>query len=352
LVDRTVDRVLYLDPDTHATRSYPGNYSAFAAARRQERASQLATWQQQEEYVDRVRRDVARLKSEALAVERATTPRQPGIRRQARKKARLALAREHKLARYLASDERVDKPHLTWPLHLDFGAPPPGGRAVLSFANVNFAYADCEPLLQDVSFDVRFGQRVALVGPNGAGKTTLVRLIQGADGAGLAPSTGCVRLGVNVRLGVLAQEQETLDPARSVLDTVLAERPMGEAEARRLLSFFLFHGSAAHRRVASCSLGEKTRLQLACLVLRGCNLLLLDEPLNHLDVDGREHFQAALDAFHGTIIAVAHDRAFLRAFAERVIEIRAGRAEVFEGGYDAFTRRTAEAPRGRDFQQT
>jgi ATP-binding cassette, subfamily F, member 3 len=148
-----------------------------------------------------------------------------------------------------------------------------------------------------------------------------------------------VRLGAAVRLGVLAQEQETLDPSSTVLDTVVRERPMPEPEARRLLSFFLFYGDAVRRRVGDCSLGEQTRLQLAGLVLRGCNLLLLDEPLNHLDVDGREHFLRALDAYRGTVIAVAHDRAFLRAFADRVIEVRDGRARVFEGGYAAFGRR-------------
>ena len=90
--------------------------------------------------------------------------------------------------------------------------------------------------------------------------------------------------------------------------------------------------------IAACSLGERSRLQLALLVLRGCNLLLLDEPLNHLDIEGREHFEQALDAFEGTVIAVAHDRAFLRGFAERVVEVRDGRARVFAGDYDDYLR--------------
>jgi ATP-binding cassette, subfamily F, member 3 len=88
--------------------------------------------------------------------------------------------------------------------------------------------------------------------------------------------------------------------------------------------------------VGECSLGERSRLQLARLVLRGCNLLLLDEPLNHLDIEGREHFEQALEAFEGTVIAVAHDRAFLRSFAERVVEVRDGRAQVFEGDYEYY----------------
>ncbi len=152
---------------------------------------------------------------------------------------------------------------------------------------------------------------------------------------------GQIRLGANIRLGVMAQEQETLDQGRTVLETMLRERPMSETEARNFLHFFLFGGDSVFRAVGACSLGERSRLQLALLVLRGCNLLLLDEPLNHLDIEGREHFEQALEAFEGTVIAVAHDRAFLRAFAERVIEVRDGRARLFAGDYDDYTRQTA-----------
>jgi ATP-binding cassette subfamily F protein 3 len=137
----------------------------------------------------------------------------------------------------------------------------------------------------------------------------------------------------------MAQEQETLDRGATVLQTVLNARPMSETEARNFLHFFLFGGDSVFRPVGACSLGERSRLQLALLVLRGCNLLLLDEPLNHLDIEGREHFEQALDAFEGTAIAVSHDRAFLRHFAERVIEVRDGRARVFAGDYDDYTRR-------------
>jgi ATP-binding cassette subfamily F protein 3 len=106
---------------------------------------------------------------------------------------------------------------------------------------------------------------------------------------------------------------------------------MSETEARSFLHFFLFEGDSVFRRVAECSLGERSRLQLAVLVLRGCNLLLLDEPLNHLDIDGREHFQQALDAFEGTVLVVAHDRAFLHDYPERVVEVKDGKLRVYEG---------------------
>ncbi|MBX6342819.1 MAG: ABC-F family ATP-binding cassette domain-containing protein, partial [Thermomicrobiaceae bacterium] len=200
------------------------------------------------------------------------------------------------------------------------------------------------PLFQGLDLDVRYGDRVAVVGPNGSGKTSLLRVIAGE----LAPVAGTARLGAGVRVGVLAQEQEVLDRDLTVLQTALRERPMSETEARSFLHYFLFGGDAVFRRVADCSLGERARLQLALLMLRGCNLLLLDEPLNHLDIEGREHFAEALRAFEGTVIAVAHDRAFLRAFAERVVEVRDGWARVVEGGYDRLLESARARPRDRD----
>ena len=101
---------------------------------------------------------------------------------------------------------------------------------------------------------------------------------------------------------------------------------MSEQDARSFLPAFLFSGESVFKQVKACSLGERSRLQLARLVLQGCNLLLLDEPLNHLDVESREHFEAALEAFEGTVIVVAHDRVFLSKLfpARHVLEVRAG----------------------------
>ena len=333
-LDRTVERILYLDPDTHSIKSYTGNYSDFAAAREREREQHVEVWRRQQEYVERVERDIHRLKGEALAIERSTTPRQPGVRKYARKKAQVARGREQKLERFLRSDERVEKPRPSWWLKLDFGPPPQSGRAVLRLEGVDFAYPGGERLLTGVSFEAQYGDRVALVGPNGAGKTTLLRLIDST----LHPNSGLVRLGANVRPGRLAQEQETLDSNETLLGALLQAHPMNETEARNFLHFFLFSGDEVLRKVSECSLGERTRLQLALLIAGGCNLLLLDEPLNHLDIDGREHFEAALRAFEGTVIVVSHDRAFLHTYPDRIIEVLAGHARVFEGGYEDYLR--------------
>jgi ATP-binding cassette subfamily F protein 3 len=319
-LDRTVTSVVYLDPRTHQARRYAGNYSAFAAERLAERGRQERAWKEQHEYVAKVKGDIARLKGEALAIERSTTPRQPGVRRHARRKARVAIAREKKLERYLASDERVEKPRDGWGLHLDFGPAPEVGKTILRLDHVTAGYDGTPPVLQECSLLVRQGERVAVSGANGSGKTTLLRVVAGT----VRPSAGDVWLGPAVRPGYLAQEQETLDMEATVLQLAVRQRPTSEAGARNFLHFFLFSGDDVFRRVGLCSPGERTRLQLALLVLRGCNLLLLDEPLNHLDIDGREHFQAALEAFAGTVLVVAHDRRFLQTYPTRVVELEGG----------------------------
>ena len=345
-LDRTVTRVLYLDPELGTVKSYTGNYSDFEAEREREHEAHVETWKRQQEYVEHTRQDIQSKKSSALSLERSTSPRQPGLRVLARKKAALAKSRERKLERYIESDERVEKPKSQWLLKLDFGPVPAGGRSVLRVEDVAFAYPDKggegapgsrQMLLEGVSFDVQYRDRVALVGPNGEGKTTLLRLIEGA----LQPLSGKIKLGTGVSSrGVLSQEGETLNLDKTVLETALAERSMNESEIRAFLHKFLFEGDDVFRKVGECSQGERTRLQLALLVLRGCSLLLLDEPLNHLDIDGRRHFEEALEKYEGTVIAVAHDRAFLRRYPERVIEVRNGGARVFEGGYEEYEAHT------------
>ncbi len=316
-LDSTVSRVLYLDAETRQVKSYVGGYSDFAAARTHERELQEQTWRQQEEYIGRVRADIGRLKSQARSIENSTTAREPGLRKFARRKAAVARSRERKLEHYLASDERVERPKPRWAINLDFGVAPPAGRVLLTCEDLAFAYPGGPLLFEHLRLEVRYGQRLAITGPNGSGKTTLLRLIAGD----IVPLAGSVRLSPSARVGLMAQEQETLDPELSVLETVLRARPMSEQDARSFLPYFLFYGDAVFKKVGACSLGERSRLQLARLVLQGCNLLLLDEPLNHLDLESREHFEAALEAFDGAVIAVAHDRAFLRSFARRTLEL-------------------------------
>jgi ATP-binding cassette subfamily F protein 3 len=185
------------------------------------------------------------------------------------------------------------------------------GKQVVTLDRLAVGYAGQPPLLEDLDLRVEAGACAVIQGANGTGKTTLLRTIAGL----LPPVSGRVRLGVTVRPGYLAQEQEQLDPDLSALETLRRAAPQGETEARSFLHFFLFEGDEPLRAVGTLSFGERARLGLALLVARQHNVLLLDEPLNHLDIPSRERFEAALARYAGTVLAVAHDRAFVERFA-------------------------------------
>jgi ATP-binding cassette subfamily F protein 3 len=331
-LDRVATRTLFIDPRTRSLREYPGGYTEFVAARAAEREQQGRAWREQERYIDQVKRDISRLKSEARSIELSTTPRQPGLRVYARRKARVALSREKKLERYQSSGERVEKPQDGWQLAASFDGAGPLGREALRLEGVTFAYVPGPPLLRDVTLAVRHHERVAIIGPNGAGKSTLLALLAGH----LEPGAGAAWRSPSVRAGFIGQSPPPFGGGVTVLEVLQRARPMHEGDARTFLHRFLFAGDSAFRLAAHCSPGELARLQLACLVAEGCNLLFLDEPLNHLDVESREQFEAALAAFDGTVVAVSHDRRFLDRFAMRVVEVRDGSVADFPGTFAAY----------------
>jgi len=211
----------------------------------------------------------------------------------------------------------VDKPRLGWQMKLEFGQMPASGQDVLALEELSVGYGD-NVLLRGLNLLVRHGARIALIGPNGAGKTTLLRTVAGV----LLPLAGRVRLGSNVRVGYMAQEQEGLDPARDAFTTIRQLAPMSDTDVRAFLHFFLFAGDDVFVPIGSLSYGERARLSLASLVARGCNLLLLDEPINHLDIPSRARFEQALSHFEGTVLAVVHDRYFIERFATEMWEIQ------------------------------
>ncbi|MGC9397627.1 MAG: ribosomal protection-like ABC-F family protein [Anaerolineae bacterium] len=323
-LDNTVQRILDLEMETHTVTEYVGNYSDYIEAWERQRAKQRARWKDQQEEIKRMKADIARTKSQAMSVELTTTSGQPTVRRLAKKVARKATSREKKLERYLESDQRVDKPRQRWQMKLEFVETPESGQEVLRLEHLSAGY-DGVPLFEDVNAVLKAGERVALVGPNGAGKTTLLRVILGQ----IAPLAGRVRLGANVKIGYYAQEQETLDPASTPFEVVRRVAAMSETETRAFLHYFLFSGEEAFVPVGSLSYGERARIVLARLVATGCNFLVLDEPINHLDIPSRARFEQAMTAFEGTVLAVVHDRYFIRRFASRIWALHKGRLHTY-----------------------
>jgi len=316
-LDAVATEIFELDPTTRQLTIYPGNYSAYVAAKEHAEEEHAAAWMRQQKEVRKIQQDIRRMEQTSRNIEASTIDF--AVRKKAAKIVRPAVVRKAKLERMLDSEEAIDKPTRTWGLSMDFATTAHGARDVVALDSVNVAFDEVS-VLRDVSLDIRHGDRVALIGPNGSGKSTLVRVIAGD----LAPTSGMRRLGAGVRVGYFAQEQEILDLGKTVLEQVRSEATMSESDTRTFLHRYLFAGDMVHRMIGSLSYGERARLMLALLALRGTNLLLLDEPLNHLDVTSREEFERALAQFDGTIVIVLHDRYAASRIATRVVEVRGG----------------------------
>jgi len=310
-LDGTVTQILELDPLTHMAQVYPGNYTAYAQSKERERAKHRQAYNEQQEWINRMESTVRGLKGHARKIEHETIAFYP--RKRAKKVARQAVVQQKRIERLLESEERIERPQLTWKMKLEFVNTLPSGQDVLLLEGLGKRYGE-HVLFENADLILRKEERIALVGPNGSGKTTLLRMIMGKEPA----TVGRVQLGANVRVGYFSQEQENLDWTLTPLETVRKASALTETEARSFLHFFLFAGDDVFVPVGSLSYGERARLALGVLVLRGCNLLLLDEPINHLDIPSRENFERALATYEGTVMAVVHDRYFIEHFSTGV----------------------------------
>jgi len=213
---------------------------------------------------------------------------------------------------------------------LRFPDPAPCGRTPLTATGLSKSYGSLE-VFTDVDLAVDRGSRVVVLGLNGAGKTTLLRLLGGVE----APDTGVVEAGHGLRLGYYAQEHETLDTRRSVLENMRsAAADLPDVELRRVLGGFLFTGDDADKPAGVLSGGEKTRLALATLVVSSANVLLLDEPTNNLDPASRDEVLAALHTYRGAVVLVTHDEGAVQALSpERVVLLPDGVEDLWSADY-------------------
>jgi ATP-binding cassette subfamily F protein 3 len=327
-LDNTVTSILELDPATHHLKSYPGNYTGYTGQKLVELEKQ------QQAYVDQ-QDELTQLRNAAAHIRGLTRMKKGGKADSGDKFAKgffgnratknVAGRAKHLEARIekILTEERVEKPRSSWQMKLDFGENVNQSKDVLTTENLSVGYPGHDPLLEGLNLYIRAGQRIALTGENGSGKTSLLRAIAGK----LEPLAGTVRLGHTVKLGYMAQEQEWLDPSLSAMQTIQRVASFNETQARHFLHFFLFSGDDPLRPSGELSYGERARLQLALLVAQGCTFLLLDEPINHLDIPSRARFERALTQFNGSILAVVHDRYFIERFASDVWTVKDGKVE-------------------------
>ena len=199
-------------------------------------------------------------------------------------------------------------------------------------------------MLEDVSFTIERGDRIALVGVNGAGKSTLIRMLSGME----APSRGTLRLGHNVTAEYFAQDQyKVLDGEARMLDDISNTAPrVATTELRSLLGCFLFSGDDVFKPLGVLSGGERNRYALARILVSPANFLLLDEPTNHLDLRAKDVLLEAIASFNGTVVMVSHDRYFIDRLASRIFEVEGGHVHVYPGNYEDYLHRKqmVEAP--------
>jgi ATP-binding cassette subfamily F protein 3 len=326
-LDNTVTSILELDPSTHKMATYPGNYTDFLDQKLAQREKQMQAYQDQQD-------ELAQLRSAAAHIRGLTKMKKGGKADSGDKFARgffgnratknVAGRAKNIESRIetLLTEEPIERPNTGWQMKLDFGAPAHQSRDVMVTHNLSVGYD--QPLLTDLNLHIRAGQRIAVTGPNGAGKTTLVRTIAGK----LDPLAGSLKLGATVKLGYMAQEQELLRPDWNALQAIQSVAVINETEARNFLHYFLFKGDDALRPTATLSFGERARLQLGLLVAQGCTFLLLDEPINHLDIPSRARFEEALSSFQGTVLAVVHDRYFIERFASEIWLVKDGKITI------------------------
>ena len=326
-LDNTVTSILELDPKIQSIKAYPGDYTDYLEAKEKEYEKQ------HDEYQEQIL-ELRKLHNAARHLRRISQFRKGGkgdtndkfakgfFGDRTTHTARRALRIEKRIEKSLDED-RKEKPIQNWQMKLDFGATTHQSKDVLVAESLSIGYTTNNPLLENLNFHIRVGQHIALTGPNGSGKTTLIRTIAGK----LNPLAGSLRLGVTVKLGYMTQEQELLNPNLNALQSVQNVASFNETEARNFLHYFLFKGDSALRPASDLSFGERARLQLGLLVAQGCTFLLLDEPINHLDIPSRARFEEALASFKGTILAVVHDRYFIERFASEVWNVRDGKIE-------------------------
>ncbi len=309
LLETTVNKVLHLDANRGEIDVYNMGWKAYLTQRE----------------TDERRRKRERMNAERKAstlMDQANKMRAKATKAQA---AQSMMKRAERLMEGVEAERRADRV-----ARIKFPSPAPCGKTPLTAAELSKSYGSLE-VFTDVDLAIDKGSRVVILGLNGAGKTTLLRILAGVD----ASDTGEVVPGHGLKLGYYAQEHETLDVGRTVLENLRTAAPdLTDTEARSVLGSFLFSGDDATKPAGVLSGGEKTRLALAILVVSSANVLLLDEPTNNLDPASREEVLAAIRSYEGAIVLVTHDEGAVRALEpDRVLILPDGVEDLWSEGY-------------------
>lgn len=315
-LDRIANKVIEID-QTKAT-SFPGNYSSYAVKKEELRAARLKAYMNQQQEIKHQEEVIAKLKS---------FNREKSIKR--------AESREKMLNKI----ERLEKPTETrTDMHISLEPRIVSGNDVLYVENLSKSFGPLQ-LFQDIGFELKRGEHVAIIGDNGTGKTTILKIINGL----LESDTGLIRMGTNVHIGYYDQEHHVLHTEKTLFDEISDDYPtLNNTEIRNTLAAFLFTGDDVFKRIGDISGGERGRVSLAKLMLSESNFLILDEPTNHLDIASKEILEDALNSYEGTVLYVSHDRYFINRTASRILDLSGRALTNYLGNYDYYLEKKQE----------
>ena len=319
-LDRIVTKVV--EVFLHQAHVYAGNYSQYSQKKAQIREAQMKQYLNQQREIAHQEEVIAKLKS---------FNREKSIKR--------AESREKALEKIEVLEKPVEE---QTDMHITLEPNIMSGKDVLSVEGLTKAFPGNE-LFSGIDFEIKRGERVALIGDNGTGKTTMLKIITNH----LNADSGTVRLGTNVHIGYYDQEQQLLSEGKTLFEEIQDAYPnLSNTKVRSVLAAFLFTGEeTVTKRVADLSGGERGRLSLAKLMLSEANFLILDEPTNHLDMVSKEILEQALNQYTGTVFFVSHDRYFINQTATRILDLTGKTIVNYIGNYDYYLEKQAELTR-------
>lgn len=303
--------------------SYTGNYDDFVKMRETRILNEFSQYEEQQKKIAKMKETIKRLKIWA----NEANPPNAALHRRAKS-----------MEKALARIELVKKPVISKKMQLKLEANERSGKDVVIYENVTKKYD--KVLFEDISLQLRWQDRLAIVGLNGTGKSTLLKMITEE----VLPDFGKVIVGSNVKIGYLSQHFVYEDMNARLIDVFRKEVSITEGEARHILAKFLFYGYDVFKKVKDLSGGEKMRLRLAQLMHEEINLLILDEPTNHLDIESREVLEETVQHFNGTVLAVSHDRYFLNQLFQRIAWIENQKLFIYNGNYQWARQKHSELP--------
>jgi len=316
-MNRIIDKVVEIDGGQLTT--YSGNYEFYEAQRALNEKQQQAQFERQQAMLSKEIKFIERFKARASHA-----------------------AQVQSRVKKLEKIERVEPPKRRQTVSFDFPPAPRSGEDVVSLKKVQKGYGN-RSIYDGLDFMVRRKERWCVMGVNGAGKSTLLKLVAGST----PPDDGTVAIGGSVKMGYFAQHaMDLLDGERTVFQSLEDSFPQaGQGSLRALAGCFGFSGDDVEKKCRVLSGGEKARLVMAKMLYDPPNFLVLDEPTNHLDIATKEMLITALSEYEGTMLFVSHDRHFLAALSNRVLELTPEGIHQYGGGYTEYVERTGhEAP--------